>query len=243
MNAIALGVLYGWPFAIVLVFCSCSPRRAVIISAIAGWLFLPEATIEISGFPDYTKITATMIGLIAGVMIVDGRRFMLIRWRLWDLPVLVWCCSPFITSIVNGLGPWDGASSVMTQAITWGIPYVIGRAVFQSPSDLRELAMGIFIGGLVYAPLCIWEIKMSPNLHYHLYGFRSSPFLTHIRFDGYRPSVFLHSGLAVGLWMAAASLCGLVMLTSKSQRTFMGVPSVLFVCGLVIVTIDRKSVV
>ena len=30
--------------------------------------------------------------------------------------------------------------------------------------------MGIIIGGLVYIPLCWWEIRMSPQLHWQIYG-------------------------------------------------------------------------
>ena len=36
---------------------------------------------------------------------------------------------------------------------------------------LRDLCLSIIIGGVIYLPLCLYEIRMSPQLHSIFYGF------------------------------------------------------------------------
>ena len=77
---------------------------------------------------------------------------------------------------INGIGVYDGASMVLTQMFTWGLPYLIGRIYFNDLESLRELAIGMFLGGLIYVPLCIIDMRMSPQLHVWVYGFRQHAF-------------------------------------------------------------------
>ncbi len=111
--------------------------------------------------------------------------------------------------MVEGVGPLAGVSRVMTGMFRWGIPYAMGRAYFRDWGSLRELAIGVFIGGVAYLPFVWYEIRMSPQLHTMLYGFFQHTFGQHLRYGGFRPIVFMQHGLMVGLWMAAASLAGL----------------------------------
>ena len=67
-------------------------------------------------------------------------------------------------------------------------------------------------------PLCLYEIRMSPQLHYLVYGFYPSFFGMSVRFGGYRPTVFLQHGLAVGMWMTSASLVGVWLWYSRASR-------------------------
>ena len=45
--------------------------------------------------------------------------------------MLAWCLTPFLSSITNGLGYWDGMSVVLEQLALYGIPYFIGRRLLQ----------------------------------------------------------------------------------------------------------------
>ena len=65
------------------------------------------------------------------------------------------------------------------------------------PASQRTLLISIFIGGLLYVPLCLFEIRMSPQLHKLVYGFHQHIFAQTFRFEGWRPTVFLQHGLAV----------------------------------------------
>ena len=96
----------------------------------------------------------------------------------------------------------------------------MGRAYFGDFKGLRELATVLFIGGLIYIPLCLYEIRMSPQLHNTIYGFYQHDFVQTMRAGGWRPTVFLQHGLAVGLFMSVTSLIGAWLWYSMPSRTF-----------------------
>jgi len=98
---------------------------------------------------------------------------------------------------------YDGFSEIVRAFIGWGLPYLIGRVYFNDLESLQELAVGIFIGGLIYIPFCWFEVRFSPQLHKWVYGFRQHSFIQNVRDGGYRPMVFMQHGLMVGMWMGA----------------------------------------
>jgi hypothetical protein len=115
-----------------------------------------------------------------------------------DLPMAVWCVCPMFSSLANDLGVYDGLSQSLEQTIVWGVPYWIGRAYFTDFKALRDLALGIVIGGLIYVPFCLVEMRFSPQWHTWSYGYFQHDFTQVFRFGGYRPVVFMEHGLAVG---------------------------------------------
>jgi len=120
------------------------------------------------------------------------------------------------------------------------LPYLIGRLYFSDLHGLRDLAIGVFIGGLIYVPLCLFEIRMSPQLHRLVYGFHGT-WGQNFRFGGYRPTVFMQHGLMVGMWMTAASLIGVWLWFSGSLKRLWSVPLGWLVPPLVITTVLVKS--
>ena len=159
---------------------------------------------------------------------------------VWCL--VVWCLVDLPTSVNNGLGVYDGLSGVLNHVTTWGLPYFLGRLYFSEPSGLRILAIAIFIGGLIYVPLCLWEIRMSPNLHHWVYGFHPHRFAQTIRLGGYRPMVFMKNGLMVAMWMAAASVTGFWLWRIGRLKGLWGVPMGVLVGALVVTTVLCKTV-
>src|SRR5438270_701411 len=93
--------LFGWIPVVLLLFAVLPPRRAVILAFIGAWLFLPMAGYKIPGIPDYSKTSATAMGVLAAAMIFDSNRLFRFRFSLIDLPMIVWCLSQFFTSILN----------------------------------------------------------------------------------------------------------------------------------------------
>lgn len=162
------------------------------------------------GLPDYTKMSATCYGILLAAFIFDFGRFQSFRFGWIDIPMAVWLLCPFASSITNDLGAYDGFSAVVGQTIIWGIPYFLGRIYFNNLAGLRHLAIAIFLGGLAYVPLCLYEVRMSPQLHRMVYGGAAfSDFSQAIRMGGFRPMVFMQHGLAVGAFMMAATLIGI----------------------------------
>src|SRR3954454_21379896 len=157
--------MFGWIPVVLFLFAILPPRRAVITAFLIAWLFLPMAGYKVRALPDYTKMTATVFGVLMAAAIFDTDRLLSFRPRWVDIPMFVFCCSPFFTSVLNhidGSGVYDGTSQLVTQFVTWGLPYLIGRVYFNDLDGLRELAIGMLIGGLIYVPFCIIEMRLSP---------------------------------------------------------------------------------
>lgn len=241
MSALVPLVLFGWLPFVVVIFTLLPPRRAVITAFLIGWLLLPVAKYDLPGFPDYGKGTATNLGVVLGVVLFDASRLSAMRWRWFDLCAAAFCFGPLLSSLSNGLGVYDGYATSQAQFLTWGLPYLIGRAYFADGPGLEELARGLALGGLVYVPLCLWEIRMSPQLHYKVYGIAQHAFDQTMRGGGYRPMVFLYHGLALGLWMAVASVIAVTLWRRARHKTIAMFPPWMAALGLVAVTVLCKS--
>jgi hypothetical protein len=221
--AVAIALL-SWIPVILVIFALLPPRRAVTTAFIVGWLFLPMAGYSLPGLPDYTKRSATSVGAILGMVLFHSDLLFALRFRWFDLPIATYCVvCPIASSLVNGLGIYDGCSVALNYVTTWGMPYLIGRVYFTRLEHLRELALGIAVGGLVYAPLCAWEMRMSPQLHNTVYGFMSAGW-GEIVFGGYRPKVFMSCALEVGLWMTATGTLAFWLWASGSVKVLGGYP-------------------
>ncbi|HEY9632398.1 MAG TPA: O-antigen ligase domain-containing protein [Coleofasciculaceae cyanobacterium] len=239
----ALLALFIWfPIVLLYIFQKFPPQRAVIVSFIVAWLYLPVAQFKLPGIPVYDKMNATGYSLLLATLLYDPMRFAAFKPGWVDLPMLIWCFCPLPSSMVNGLGPYDGMSSVFTQVMTWGVPYLMGRVYLNSMTGLRELATGIFIGGLSYVPLCLIEGRLSPQMHRWVYGYYASQdFNQAMRLGGYRPTVFMSHGLMVGAWMMAATLCGIWLWKSGTLKQLWNIPIKQLVIVLIITFILCRS--
>jgi len=232
--------LLGWIPLVLVLFALFPPRRAAIISFLAAWLFLPVGRFPYIGLHD--KMTVTCAGVLLGTLIFGASRLRSFRPWLGDLPMLVWCLCPFVSSMTNGLGLYDAFSATYYNFVTWGAPYFIGRLYFADREGLRELAVGIFVGGLIYVPLCLWEIRMSPQLHRMVYGYQQHRFEQTLRFGGWRPMVFMQHGLMVAMWMSAASLTGIWLWTTGALKSLRRVPVAWLFPPLLVTAVLCKSV-
>jgi hypothetical protein len=233
-------VMFGWIPLVLAGFRLLPARKAVIASYVVAWLFLPVVSYPIPGFVDYDKSSATNIGVLLGVILLDAGRLTRLRWIALDWWIVAYCVSPFLSSISNDLGPYDGLSRILEFTVSWGIPYLLGRLYFSDLEGVGALAVGIAAGGLVYVPFCLWEIRMSPQLHATFYGFTQHAFDQAMRGGGYRPMVFMQHPLAVGLWMSTATLVALVLWRKSGRRRILGVPMSLAVPVLAVTAVLCK---
>lgn len=215
-------VMFAWIPVVLFLFTRFEPQRAAIIAFLAAWLFLPMAKYPLPGIPDYTKMSAACFGIFIAALIFDGQRLAALKMRAADTPMLVWCLCPLFSSLANGLGMYDGIASVLQQTVKWGFPYLIGRMYFGTLDGLRQYAIAIFAGGIIYIPLCLYESRMSPQLHNMFYGFTQSAFDQSFRYGGWRPMVFMEHGLMVGMWMVSASLVGLWLYRTGALKELRG---------------------
>lgn len=242
MNIVGLLALWLWHGVAIALACWLRVPRGIVAGCIAAWLFLPFGGMSLAGPIDLNKITVTSLSMLLALVLVEPRRLMALRPCIADLPVALLCASSFLSSLDNGLGAYDGVASALTRFYAWGVPWLVGRACFTSVEDLRALAIGVVLGGLAYIPLCLYEIRMSPQLHRMVYGFfPHAEFAQTRRFGGFRPNVFMQHGLAVGVWMAGAALTGCWLWRTGRVRRLMGVPMAAVVPVQAVVAVLCKS--
>jgi hypothetical protein len=229
----------GWAALSIVLFAVLHPRRALIASLIGGFLLLPVAGFPVTGLRAKISIISTVLLPLAVAFAPD--RFLRLRPRLSDLPAAIWCAWPALSSLANGLGGHDAFSAALENLLGYGVPYLMGRAYFSDLDGLRELGVAIFLGGLAYVPLCLWEMRFTPQLHRIFYGFHQHEFGMTVRMGGYRPMVFMDHGLMVGLWMVAATLVGYWLWRSGSLRHLYGVPVGPLLAALLVTTVLCKS--
>jgi hypothetical protein len=242
-NAFAYLVFYSWPIVVMLLFWKLPMPRALVVSILGGYLFLPERVgLDLPILPTLDK--TLMPSLVAGIMclvmtrkrVVPVRRsaagwpappmpapeptatdamvrtgrgqllFRLLFVFLFLTPVLTVLqnAEPVITGsgrFIPGLRPYDIGSLMLSLGVTF-LPFFLAQRFLARPEDQVMLLQTFVIAGLGYSLLCLYEIRMSPQLNNRIYGFFPHSFFQHIRAGGFRPIVFLPHGLWVGIFLA-----------------------------------------
>lgn len=222
MNLTVPIAMFGWPFVSLAMFLFMPARRATLISMLAGWFLLPTGVAyPISGFPDYTREMATLIGALAGMALFDLPRVLKVSWSWHDLAMLCWCVCPIPSSLTNGLGLYDGLSGMIQQFIEYGTPYLIGRVYYAGFSRDSRLVREIVLAGLLTVPFVLIELRMGPMFHRLVYGYEQFKWHQIWRLGWYRPPVFLRSGLALGAWFAFVGILAVWAWRSKLYKRLM----------------------
>ena len=208
MTPIASIVLIGWLPIVAVLFAALPPGRATVVAFVVGWLFLPVGGFALPGLPDYTKVTAASIGVMIAGMALASAPILRLRLGPADVSIVTWCLCYFASSMSNDLGFYNSVSMVISSILTYGLPYFMGRAYLGNQRGIKDLANGIVAGALAYVPLCLYEVRFSPQLHRQVYGMLTSDhaIAQSIRYGGFRPIVFMVHGLEVGMWMASGTL-------------------------------------
>lgn len=234
--------LFGWIPLVLLLFATLPARRAVLIAFLGGWMLLPVAGYHVVGLTEYTKATAISLGVLAGILTFDAKRLRTLQPSWLDLPLGVWLLAKFGASLANGYGVYDGLSAVEYHLLNWGVPYLCGRLYFRDLIAIRELSIAIVMAGLVYAPLCLYEVRMSPQLHNMVYGFHQHQFIQSRRFEGWRPTVFMQHGLMVAMWMTSSALLATWLWWRRSVNSYLHISSATAAIALLIIAVLCKSV-
>lgn len=226
------------------IFSRYPARTAIIYSFLGGLLFLPQrAGFLLPLIPDYGGMVATCYGIFIGIILFDFQQISKFKLSIIDIPMLLWCTCPLVSSLSNSLGLYDGINASLEQIAIWGLPYLLGRLYLSTLSGLKELAINILKAGLIYVPLCLYEIRMSPQLHRMVYGYfpHGSGFAQVARGDGWRPTVFMSHGLVVAMFMTTVVLIAIWLWQSQTLKQIWGQKMLTIVCILVVTFIQIKS--
>jgi hypothetical protein len=233
--------LVAFLLAVAACFSLLEPRRAVLSTLLGGWLFLPHFDGRFRFSYLTTKAMFVPAAVLLGSVLFDSGSWRRFRPRLADLPMLILCLEPFATALSNDLGAKEGAAATLETLMSWGAPYLLARVYLGRRRGLEEFAVALAGAALLYVPLCLWEVRMSPQLHFALYGFRSWSFDQAYRLGGFRPSVFMQHGLAVGMFMSLGTLVAYWLWRTRSRGEVAGIPAGWAVAALVVTTVLCKS--
>lgn len=223
--------------ATVLAFSTLRPTRAALAVLFGSLLFLPElVSFDAPLVPAMDKHSIPALCVIIAVLITAGERLRKARpGRGMDLFMLAFVPSvvgtvltnpdPLVygSTVLEGLTPKDILSDGIYILLRWYIPYLLGRALFRSAEDARDLLRALTIGGILYLPFIIVELRFSPQWHNWIYGFGQHSFLQTMRSGGYRPMVFMAHGLSLSLFMWAALVSAWAL--SRAKVTLFGIPT------------------
>lgn len=230
--------LFAFPLFALAVFARLGVARGLIWSVGIGYLFLPDGynIILPLGLPPYGKWEAVALGAVLGVLIFskggDSKRTNgdPIVWMLLLGLTTLLVLSEFGTWITNtgstvmgggvvaqGLSVRDAVTGVMNHAIKL-IPMLLGLMYLRTAEHRIELLRAIVILGVVYTPLMIIELVMSPQMSVWVYNHFPHSWQQHLRGGGYRPLVFLRHGLWLGWFMVMAVLSAAILVRADPKR-------------------------
>jgi O-antigen ligase len=254
---LADAVLLLWiPMAIAL-FLVMRAERAALITIFGGLLFLPElVSFKLPLLPPIDKQTIPYFAALIGFTIrTPGRVWRLPRERWITVITLIIIVGGIGITLTNGdalsYGVWrkieipgltikDGMYVSLSNVFRIAVPFFLGTVVVREVSDLEDLFRFLAKAGLVYSFFALLEIRLSPQLHYWIYGFQQHEFVQSMRFGGYRPTVFMAHGLAVALFLVVSVMCGM-LLTRLGQRRIWGLKAKTATLILAVVLVLCKS--
>jgi hypothetical protein len=232
-NALAWIALYGWPLVALLVFAARRGRarlaRTTTWMLLLPVMFLPSG-IELP-FGGLTKTRIAVLSAAAALLLFHRRELRAPgRWRLFPELVLAVSILGITQTVLTNADPLsfgvlklpgqtarDGIWMVFGFVVENYLPFAIGQRVFKTERDLRDLLEVLTTCVLVYAPLCLFEARFSPQLSNWVYGYFPHAFSQAIRAGGYRPFVFMSHGLAVAMFMFTG-LCASLSLNAARVR-------------------------
>ncbi len=217
--------ILSWPLvAVVLFFTIRDVQKAILAVMLGGFLLLPSAfAIDPPGLPGLDRDSVTMLS-IAVMLVMTGSGFgkPIPAQPLGAGLFLALFMAPLLTVMTNtdpvvlanrtlpGLSPYDFVSIAFNFLILV-LPLLFGYNHFRREADHRKILWALVVAGAVYTLFILWEARMSPQLHVQLYGFRPRDFIQQIRWGGYRPHVFLRSGLWLALFMFLVLAAAIVL--------------------------------
>lgn len=213
----------------VLLFAVMRPARAATMAYVCGWLVLPATQIKVEGFWDIDKTVVIAAGVMLGALLCCRNPLVGLRPNHGDVLVIAFAAVTGLSSVANGLGTYDGASTFVNELIYYGVAFGCGRLFLRERRDILEVGQIVCYAAGIYALFAVWEWRMSPQLHNMLYGGFQHSFAQHKRWGFYRPVVCFPHALSLGMFFAGASLLGVWMYLHRLLRPFGYLPAGTFV--------------
>ena len=219
-NLFAYLSLFLWVPVTLAAFTWLRPPLAAMVSILGGVMFLPQETaVDLPLLPPMDKLSLTAFWTFLGCVWKAPERIRAARPlrgidRLFVL-VLIGNVGTALTNadpiqtggvVRQGLFLYDAFALCVKDVLALYLPFLIARAMLRTSRDLSDLMRVLSGCGIVYGLLALFEVRMSPQLHHWIYGFHQMDFSMTLRFGGYRPMVFMLTGLATALFILSTTL-------------------------------------
>ena len=205
--------LLGWPIVALWLYRTRPIGQATLLTILGGFLLLPVgAIIKFEMIPAIDKNSIPSVVAFVACIVIRRRAIPLSNGLgLVELLILTLLISPTFSSLLNGdpvvfpnlvlpgLGLYDAGSTIMSRFMIL-IPFFLGRQFLRSTVDNENILRMLVVAGLVYSLPMLFEVRMSPQLNYWIYGSVVRDFSQEVRGGGFRPVVFLGHGLYVAFF-------------------------------------------
>ncbi len=260
-----LALLLFVPLSIAMLATIRHPTTAILTVFFGGILFLPEhAAFDFPFLPPMDKNGFAAFMALVGALVLERKRLRQVK-PLRGIEVFFWLMviGNVGTALTNGdplrygedhwrngvqvaqekilsaITPYDIVSMTVRDVVWTLIPFYLGRAILRTREDAAILFKVLIAYGLVYVPLMLFEMKMSPQLHNWIYGYMPNAFGHAVRGDGYKPTVFLNNGLAVATFMLATVIAASAL--HRARKSLAGIPPVgALVLNWVVLALSRN---
>jgi hypothetical protein len=230
-NLLATLALVLYPLVILALFMKHRPPVAVLWSLVVAELLLPplyQLPITPSWLDKWTIPTFT-VGLLS-VLWAPGQLRRARPFRGVEAIFLLGLLAYVMAFVTNRAPIKYGPRIVAAQTFKdmWSdiarffldpwLAFFLGRALFKTSRDLRDLCRILTVSFLPFSLLILFEVRMSPTLNSTIYGYATAFFGMTIRWGGYRPTVFFKDGLPLAAYVV---IC--VIMTTAMARVRMRV--------------------
>ncbi len=228
-------VLSLFPIIGTYLVATAPPERLVArVSAVffGGLMFLPQSLdFDLPGWPPVGKFELAPTVCLVGSMIAQSKRhtrrvyFSGAALFIW-IGVIGWFFTVSTNRDVLTFGPTqlpalknqDAMYAGVTWLMTQGASFFVARAMHRSTADIEDLLYVVTLIGITQIPLCLYELRMSPQLHRIFYGYSVLNFQHVKRGDGFKPTAFTTHGLHMAIFLFTAVTCSAVLKKVNSQK-------------------------
>ena len=203
--------------------------KTTAVLFLGGLHLLPELVFfKPPGLPDFAKLEIVPLWILIWVAVFHRERLAFAPKSRWFRVCVAFLLVGSVFTVflntdaysiglrnVPGHVPYDAVHAVLNELLSVVLPFYLGAVVFRTSRDLRVLLITIVLAALLYSPLQIVEMILSPQLHRWVYGFHQHAFLQVMRGESYRPMVFMAHGLAVAIFTMLALVSAAALFKAK----------------------------
>jgi hypothetical protein len=229
-NILSYLVLFSWPLVCLAVFAA-RKGTARLPTTVAWMLLLPIMFLPSNMawdpplLPPFNKFRISTLTIFLALKIFHGNDtlkkapghripgFLFTLYLLGMIGTINTNPDTFVFGplVLPGLTWYDLLSAAIQESLDIFLPFYIGQRVFRDRDALIEFFKVMTTCALIYAPLMLFEVRFSPQLHMWIYGYYPSEFQQAMRGTGFRPIVFMNHGLSVAGWMYACLVSSLAL--------------------------------